>query len=96
MTSLFSPDGRADTDEKKRAVVDAVLAAWLAVPDLRLGQLLVNAMPAPNEHMRLFYAEDCDIALATFDFVAPRIPPAERLTDAQREEFKALFANLPE
>lgn len=93
---MTAPAGRAVTPEQKRAIVEAILAAWLVLPELRLGQLLVNAMPAPNEHMRLFYAEDAALALATFDLVAPHLPPEERITDAHREEFKAIFANLPE
>lgn len=37
--------GRADTDEKKRKVVERILKAWMSPKgrDLRLGQLMANA-----------------------------------------------------
>jgi len=44
--------GRAYTDEEKRAVLDRLYAAWCRVPALRLGQLLINA------NGEIFYRED--------------------------------------
>jgi hypothetical protein len=41
------------TPEQKRAAVERLLAAWLRLPDERLGQLLLNACPSG-----FFYAED--------------------------------------
>jgi len=41
-------------------VLAAVRAAWLAAPDLRLGQLLVNATGAGKD---IFYIEDEELAL---------------------------------
>ena len=35
-------DGRAQTPQEKRAFLDNLLIAWLEVPDMRLGQLLIN------------------------------------------------------
>jgi hypothetical protein len=40
---------RANTPEQKKAVVERLLAAWLKCPDLRLGQLILNACPAGRE-----------------------------------------------
>lgn len=34
--------GRADSDEKKRDMIDRLFSAWTKVPDLRFGQFLVN------------------------------------------------------
>lgn len=52
--------GRAHTPEQKRAIVDRILRAWIAAPDLRLGQLLANACePSPTP---LFYVEDASLA----------------------------------
>lgn len=47
---------RAQTPEQKRAVIEAVYAAWCASPDLRLGQLLMNALW--NVSSVPFYVED--------------------------------------
>jgi hypothetical protein len=49
---------RAKTPEQKRAIVERILAVWLSNPDLRLGQLLANAVPR-----NLFYTEDNLLAL---------------------------------
>lgn len=49
---------RARTPEQKRAIVERILAVWLRNPDLRLGQLLANAVPR-----NLFYTEDNLLAL---------------------------------
>lgn len=47
---------RATTPEQKREVIDRLYAAWLKVPDLRLGQFLSNAVS------EIFYVEDGAIA----------------------------------
>ncbi len=41
------PVGRADTHEKKLAVVIRLYHAWCARPQLRLGQMLLNAASEP-------------------------------------------------
>ena len=51
--------GRAYDDEKKRKVIEKILAAWMSPKGraLRLGQLIVNAgIPEP------FYVEDAELA----------------------------------
>jgi hypothetical protein len=58
--------GRAETKEMKRAMIEKVLAAWEKAPQLRLGQLIVNATSKPDGRFdrddtyeqRLFYVED--------------------------------------
>jgi hypothetical protein len=47
---------RALTPDMKRAVLRTIEKAWLASPELRLGQLLCNA----SGH-DLFYVEDHDL-----------------------------------
>ena len=59
--------GRAKTPEQKRAVIKRLYAAWVAVPDLRLGQLLDSVPPMVNTlknagHADLYYVEDEDLA----------------------------------
>lgn len=44
--------GRAKTPEDKKQVIARLLDVWLNVPDLRLGQLIGNAMGD------LYWAED--------------------------------------
>lgn len=53
-------NGRAFTDEQKRAVLERIYASWVAKPDMRLGQLIVAALPAVNAKLdtTLFYIED--------------------------------------
>jgi hypothetical protein len=50
--------GRAYTPEEKRAVVETLLRAWEAKPELRLGQLIENA----RGDLTLFYVEDQALA----------------------------------
>ena len=45
---------RAQTPGEKRAVIERLYAAWLAAPDLRLGQLI----DLGAEKASLFYIED--------------------------------------
>lgn len=47
---------RADTSEKKRAVVEAILECWELMPHLRLGQLIDNARCRNTQ--QLFHVED--------------------------------------
>ena len=50
---------RANTPEEKKQILDNIYYAWLATPDLRLGQLLECAKP---QHLDdLFYIEDLDL-----------------------------------
>jgi hypothetical protein len=60
-------EGRAYTDEQKRKILDRIYEGWIRYPELRLGQLLVNASTV------LFYREDEALArdVETFD---PRAP----------------------
>ena len=57
---------RADTPEKKRVVIERLCAAWLAHPELRLGQLIENARSEDTIYWRrrsdLFYVEDMILA----------------------------------
>jgi len=47
--------GRAETAEDKKAIIQRIMVAWLSKPNLRLGQLLENALPVEDD---LFYMED--------------------------------------
>ena len=58
--------GRAETYEQKRAVMEKILAAWTAVPHLRLGQLLENSV---NSMHSTFYVEDEVLAEKVEEFV---------------------------
>ncbi len=56
---------RAKTNEQKRLVIERVLAVWQKNPDLRLGQLLINATSGlDNDHTvrKMFYVEDDALA----------------------------------
>lgn len=48
--------GRAKTPEQKREIMERILAVWMTVPDLRLGQL-VNGTTRDA-----FYIEDYELA----------------------------------
>jgi len=50
---------RAKTSEHKRAIIERLYLAWLANPELRLGQLIVNRCGVDP-----FYVEDEDLAEA--------------------------------
>ena len=61
--------GRALTPELKRVIVDRVLVAWEAQPQLRLGQLIVNTIhritggaTKEEQVQRLYYLEDATLA----------------------------------
>ena len=81
--------GRAETPEQKRAVIERILAAWERAPEIRFGQLLVNANNASTSAsaVALFYAEDEALAEAVERF-APRPATAE-------ENFAALKRMAP-
>ena len=49
--------GRAVSAKDKRLIIERLLAAWLEVPSLRLGQFLVNAS-GDLGRMELFSRED--------------------------------------
>jgi len=49
---------RAYSASEKRAVIERIYAAWLAVPEQRLGQLLWNCSGAKD----IFYSEDTRLA----------------------------------
>lgn len=55
------PNGRALTPEQKREMVEQILRAWERVPDLRLGQLIDQAVRGRGD---LFYVEDHVLVLA--------------------------------
>ena len=48
---------RATTPEQKRSVIEQIYAAWLAHPQLRLGQLVCNLSPEADP----FNIEDFDL-----------------------------------
>lgn len=55
---------RAHTPEQKRAIVEHLLAVWEKKPELRFGQLLLNAYP------NLYYVEDMDLVEVVERFYA--------------------------
>ena len=64
------PKGRANTTELKRRIVERVLEAWGQAPELRLGQLLVNAASVGTNAMPgVYYIEDLDLVNALDAFV---------------------------
>jgi hypothetical protein len=50
-------ENRATENWQKRDVLEKILDSWLALPELRLGQLLQNAIG----NAELFYIEDYDL-----------------------------------
>lgn len=59
---------RADTPEEKRAVIESLYVAWLCFPELRLGQLIVNAMPRNVDDI-LYNLEDLSFETLLSEFV---------------------------
>ena len=57
------PD-RAKASWQKKECMEKILAAWMMCPDLRLGQLLVNAAG----HNDIFYDEDITLTQKVIDF----------------------------
>jgi len=68
-------EGRAQTVRQKREVIEKLMKAWVRLPDLRLGQLLTNALGDRD----LFYIEDDALALAasTYAFMFSTAPDKE-------------------
>lgn len=52
------------TEHQIDEVIEALRAAWKASPDMRLGQLIVNAANPPDPCSRIFYIEDSDLLKA--------------------------------
>lgn len=50
--------GRASTPAEKRVVIERIHAAWCAVPGVRLGELMMRAMPRETFH----FTEDTTLA----------------------------------
>lgn len=62
----LAAQGRAVGEHAKRVVLDRILRVWLQEPDLRLGQLITNAMVHTDG---LFYVEDEDLAKVLEEWV---------------------------
>ena len=61
---------RADTVAKKNKIIDSLFQAWLNSPDLRLGQLIVNAIRLSKDaNIPLFYIEDSALETAITEFI---------------------------
>lgn len=61
------PAGRAETSEKKKEIVERLLALWERWPALRLGQLIGNVYHSTDTGgCRLYYAED-DVLLRNLE-----------------------------
>ena len=57
--------GRAETLLEKKSVTMRLFVAWLSVPELRFGQLIVNACGRDP-----FYLEDEELASKVEDYVS--------------------------
>ena len=68
-------DQRAYTEGQKEAILDALFVAWLKMPELRLGQLLANALIRGGDEVPLFYVEDFELLKKTERFVDEYGPP---------------------
>lgn len=53
--NAFTSRGRATTPEAKREVIERVLEAWMKAPEMRLGQLIGNAVRGDQP---VYYLED--------------------------------------
>jgi uncharacterized protein YihD (DUF1040 family) len=53
-------------------VLEALRTAWRQEPDLRLGQLLINAVRPPSPCPELFYAEDDKLIEGLARYMAAR------------------------
>lgn len=70
------PRKRARTNLEKRELMHDLLELWLEVPDLRLGQLLSNAICQGNLYESvdvLFTVEDAVLLDAVLLFVRPNV-----------------------
>ncbi len=61
-------EGRATLDLQKKEVISKILNVWLSNPNLRLGQLLVNAMSDPSIKTDIFFIEDYDLLKLVEEF----------------------------
>lgn len=63
---------RAKTEQQKADINNRILEAWKKVPELRLGQLIDNAIWWDGLKIRppLFYFEDQDLVEAVEGYVA--------------------------
>jgi hypothetical protein len=77
---MNTPEGRAVTGEQKKAVLKDLMAAWSIPPDMRLGQLIYNAVNellvskgflASEKEVAnfIFYVEDEKLALIVYQWV---------------------------
>jgi len=78
--------GRADTDDAKKQICEAIYRVWRQHPNLRLGQLIFNATAGKNfpscntdYHQVIFNIEDDDL-------VKRLIRYPERETDHDRHQ----------
>lgn len=61
---------RATTPEQKRVVIERLYECWLKQPELRLGQLIVNATYEVHQRSGdIFYVEDEELVKLVEDFV---------------------------
>lgn len=78
--------GRAETPEERERVLDELGRLWNVPPDMRLGQLVYNAVgywllennrPAGARHIAdaVFYLEDDDLLTTVAKFVTEQYPP---------------------
>lgn len=93
--TLEGISGRADTPDKKRAIIGRVLAAWLARPELRLGQLIDCAQT--GQLVSLFMVEDADLVEWIDEFVAmEKEMEDDKTIEALRRDNRRLTEELDE
>jgi hypothetical protein len=61
-------EGRANTVSKKSMMIEAIFQSWIRCPDLRLGQLIVDAIRSSEIAAPLFYIEDDQLEAAILEF----------------------------
>ena len=61
---MMTPQGRADTSAKKKAILERIEKAWNEMPEQRLGQLIENACVH-----NIYYLEDERLADIIESFV---------------------------
>jgi hypothetical protein len=63
-------EGRATTVAQKSMMIEAIFQSWIKCPDLRFGQLIVNAIRDAENSTKvpLFYMEDYDLEAAIVEF----------------------------
>lgn len=61
--------GRSQTVAQKSMMLEALFQSWIKCPDMRFGQLLVNAMRSKDDNFTpLFYIEDDRLEFAVVEF----------------------------